>query len=75
MMGRIASSLQRTVTEFMKLSNWTVTEGDTKTLVAQKRIGGNEWSWTFHFEDEKSISQAGSPTLFAGNLSKKAESN
>lgn len=74
-MGRIASSLQRTVTEFMKLSNWTVTEGDTKTLVAQKRIGGNEWSWTFHFEDEKSISQAGSPTLFAGNLSKKAESN
>ena len=35
----------------MELSRWTVSEIDGHTLKAQKRVAGNDWVWTFHFED------------------------
>lgn len=70
-MDPIAPGLQRDVSEFLQASGWTVASPDAKTLVAKRRIAGNEWASCFHFEDEQTLSQAGSPTLFARRLVEK----
>jgi len=71
-MERIAPGLQKTISDFMALSSWEVTVADEKGFRARKRMAGRELLWAFHFEDEHSISQAGSSVDFERRLSQNA---
>ncbi len=63
-----APKLQAAVVEFMERCGWSPSSPEPDTVVAVKKLGGTSLSWAFCFEDEHSLSQAGSPRAYAERI-------
>jgi hypothetical protein len=65
-----APKLQAAVAEFMKRCGWSPSSPEGDMFV--KKLGGTTLTWGFRFEDEHSLSQAGSPRAYAERVSEQA---
>ncbi len=69
----IAPGLQQAATSFLESLQWSVERLNKGSIEATKKLAGEHTiRWVFRFEDERSLSQAGSPSTFAGEVARDA---
>jgi hypothetical protein len=57
----------------MSALKWQIKPLDSQTLIATKKIAGNELSWVFQFDDETTFSQRGAGSAYSARLNKRAQ--